>query len=119
MFYSNNLISTSTFPQFFTDITQENRGDAMQYSRIRQLYSTGSWNDGVFTTNSLNYRLNSALLLTKDNYTAYTVSNNYTPAHKKYVDDAIANKIWIGTQAEYDALSSYSDSTLYFIKEIS
>ena len=52
---------------------------------------------------------------------AWSTTTQYGVVHKKYVDDTIAtsisNKIWIGTQTEYDNLSSYSDSTLYFIKE--
>ena len=52
-----------------------------------------------------------------------TISNNVISANlsgyatESYVNTAIANKIWIGTQTEYDNLSSHSDSTLYFIKE--
>jgi len=29
---------------------------------------------------------------------------------------SVANNIWVGSQAEYDALGSYDDETLYFIK---
>jgi len=55
--------------------------------------------------------------LAKDNTTSYTPSGDYNPATKKYVDNSITNKIWIGTQQEYDNLPSYSESTIYFIKE--
>ena len=72
---------------------------------------TGFSNFNVGTTYDAMYALGTS------NTIAYTPTSNYHPSTKKYVDDSISNKIWIGTQTEYDNLSSYSDSTLYFIKD--
>ena len=44
-----------------------------------------------------------------------SATTDYTT--KDYVDTKFSNTIWIGTQAQYDALGTYSDGTLYFIKE--
>ena len=61
-----------------------------------QIYSSAlsmniSWNDNVPTvTSGYIYTLKSKPLM-YDNTQAYTVSSNYQPAHKKYVDDAIAS----------------------------
>ena len=63
------------------------------------------------------YTLDLSTVLHNNNTTVYTPVNDYNPATKKYVDDSITNKIWIGTQTEYDNLPSYSETTLYFIKE--
>lgn len=41
----------------------------------------------------------------------YNIKNNY--ATKTYVD----NKIWVGTQAEYDALTNKDSKVLYCITE--
>jgi len=52
-------------------------------------------------------------VLLKNNTTSYTPTTDYDPATKKYVDD----RIWVGTQEEYDDLPSYSETVIYFIKE--
>ena len=49
------------------------------------------------------------------NVSAFTNDAGYTTSSD--VNTAISNKIWIGTQQQYDNLGTYSDSTLYFIKE--
>ena len=64
------------------------------------IYINGSWTDDIFTCDGLNYNTvfnedlsNIALLtkvLSKTNTTSYTPTNDYHPATKKYVDDAIA-----------------------------
>lgn len=84
----------------------------------------GSWSDNVFNASTI-YTVKVQMtefvkgnqVLTKTNTSSYIPTTDYNPATKKYVDDSISNKIWIGTQTEYDALTTYSDSTLYFIKE--
>jgi len=66
----------------------------------------------------------------RDGYVQYTAGDNITLnnnvisatipstyATKQYVDDSISNKIWIGTQDEYDNLETYNENTLYFIKD--
>ena len=66
------------------------------------------------------------LTLSASNSIKYEPTDDYNPATKKYVDDAAATAVtsdinglslWTGTKAEYDALTSKSDTTLYFIKE--
>ncbi len=59
----------------------------------------------------------------------FTPTADYHPATKKYVDDAISqawwwnvssstiNTIWTGTQTEYDAITTKSTTTLYFVIE--
>lgn len=39
--------------------------------------------------------------------------------HKPYVSSSTVSNIWTGTQAQYDALSSYDSNTLYVIEEVS
>lgn len=51
--------------------------------------------------------------LAKNNTTAFTPTGDYNPATKKYVDD----KIWVGTQTEYDNLQTHSNDIIYFIKD--
>lgn len=92
-FYSSNQITNRSFPVLVTDYVQSNRGNQMQKVYIRRLNAVGSWDNDVFTCSSLTCGSTSANLLTSDNSTAYNVSNNYTPAHKKYVDDSIAAAI--------------------------
>lgn len=96
-----------------------------------QIGVSGTITDDGYSVTSLSMSMQSNWLYVGDsipqsrlplgvgNTSAYTPSGNYNPATKKYVDDSISNKIWVGTQAQYDALSSHSDSTLYFIKETS
>lgn len=61
--------------------------------------------------------------LSKTNTTAYTPTEDYHPATKKYVDDNampasdVINNFWKGTQAEYDAITTKDEKTLYIIKE--
>lgn len=83
---------------------------------------TGTWSGDVFTCTALtiNFTANNSgkgYITTWQNENAVTPTSDYHPATKKYVDDTISNKIWIGTQTEYDNLSSYSNNTVYFIKE--
>jgi hypothetical protein len=74
-----------------------------------------------------------AYLSTTTNYSpAYTPLYDWSPATKKYVDDAIAwagwdvlvsdqanniltswMKIWAGTQVNYEALGTYDNNTVY------
>lgn len=78
-----------------------------------------SWSDDVCTVTGCQFNgTGNAIptvtgVLMKTNSFSYTPTANYHPATKKYVDD----KTWVGTQAEYDALTTHSDSTIYFIKE--
>lgn len=78
-----------------------------------------TWSGDTCTVSSAEYNwtvtsvVSYSDVLTKTNVNYYVPTSNYHPATKKYVDD----KIWIGTQAQYDALSSHSNSTIYFIKE--
>ena len=63
--------------------------------------------------------------LTTNNTNPYQVVNDYNPTNKAYVDSAIQNisnqlggySFWVGTQAQYDAISSKLDTTIYIIKE--
>ena len=61
--------------------------------------------------------------LSKTNTVAYTPTSDYHPATKKYVDDTtmpksdVINSFWKGTQAEYDALTTKSNTTLYIVEE--
>jgi hypothetical protein len=55
---------------------------------------TGSWTNNVFTLSTIS-RTNQGTqkkFLTADNTSSYTPENNYNPAHKLYVDTAVANK---------------------------
>ena len=76
--------------------------------------ATSAYNKTVLTTSTG---------LSKTNTTKYTPSEDYHPATKKYVDDTtmpasdVINSFWKGTQAEYDALETKSETTLYIIKE--
>ena len=77
-----------------------------------QIYEYGDYKFmSIRTFLSRGMALNDNVLL-KNNTTAYTPTADYHPATKKYIDD----KIWVGTQAEYDLLTPSND-TLYFIKE--
>jgi hypothetical protein len=51
----------------------------------------------------------------QNNTNAPTLDSQFT--NKKYVDDSISNKIWIGTQEEYDAILTKDENVLYFIRE--
>ena len=102
VFYSSNQITNRSFPELVTDYSQSNRGIQMQKVYIRRLYTVGSWNNDVFTCSSLDCSSVRANLLTSDNVTAYNVSNDYTPAHKKYVDD---NK---GQTIQYETMPTAS-----------
>ena len=113
-------------------------GEGLLYNNNYVL--TGTWSNNVFSCTTTYFRpfpWNGYILLSYNNLLqtnkAATISNKFTYntlpessitpttdnqfTTKKYVDDSISNKIWIGTQAEYDALGTYSDDTLYFIKE--
>ena len=65
------------------------------------------------------------LTLSISNTIEYEPITDYNPATKKYVDTELTKKVnteqglslWTGTKAEYDAITSKSDTTLYFIKE--
>ena len=87
---------------------------------------TMTWNNDVCTITGCQISANSLVLptdqyfgdyLAKNNTRSYTPTQQYHPATKKYVDDSISNKIWIGTQSEYDAITTPNENTLYFIKE--
>lgn len=79
---------------------------------------TGTWNDNTFTCTKVKWspvqnKSGLGYITTWGNTNEYTPTGQYNPATKKYVD----SKTWIGTQQEYDNLQTYSDGTLYFIKE--
>ena len=65
------------------------------------------------------------LTLSISNTIEYEPITDYNPATKKYVDTELTKKVnteqglslWTGTKAEYDAITSKSNTTLYFIKE--
>lgn len=96
--------------------------------KIRLQYNSSTervgWISYSLLTNPFNF------LATGVNYsTPYTPQYDGSPATKKYVDDSVAAAAWLqkassspldikyfwaGTQAQYDALSSYSDNTVYF-----
>lgn len=68
------------------------------YTRIVRTEINGAWNNNVFTTKGLFLNFGSSLIvpdtsqvLTKTNKTSYTPTNDYNPATKKYVDDAVAS----------------------------
>ena len=48
----------------------------------------------------------------------YAPTQNTQLVPKKYVDDSISNKFWIGTKAEYDAITTKDANVLYFIQEV-
>lgn len=50
--------------------------------------------------------------------TSIVPTENYHIVNKKYVDDSITNKFWIGTQIEYDAITTKDANVLYFIQEV-
>ena len=82
---------------------------------------SGTWTNNIFSCNRVYWYKGTVNVLgdylSKTNTSSYTPTGDYNPATKKYVDDAIASKIWIGTQAEYDALTTHDENTVYFIKE--
>lgn len=89
----------------------------------------------IYTTQSTSMTPRYSLLdaptfLTPSNTTSYSVSNNYTPAHKKYVDDSISNidgvkdanttnkdKFWSGTLSQYNAIQNKDADTFYYITD--
>ena len=83
-----NIDSTRTQFEFYSDYAQSNRSE-VQFVCYRRLKSTGSWSNGVYTCDTLMWTPNYTNLLTSSNTQSYNVSNTYTPAHKKYVDDSI------------------------------
>ena len=93
MTYSiNNLSANTRQIDFYSDYTQSNRSGS-QYICYKYLRSTCSWNNNFYTCSQLLWETSYYLLLTSSNTTSYNVNNNYTPAHKKYVDDSIAAAI--------------------------
>ena len=74
---------------------------ARTYKNITHIYSE----DEVPAEVDLIYYLDNETayknVLTKNNTTAYTPTNNYNPATKKYVDDAIANSVTAVLGGEY------------------
>lgn len=80
---------------------------------MHQYHITITGNKTTYAITNVTSYCSTGYYLATNNSIAYTPTSDYHPATKKYVDD----KTWIGTQAEYDALESYSDTTLYFIKE--
>ena len=68
------------------------------YTRIVRTEIRGTWNNNIFTTNGLFLKFGSSFIvpdtsqvLTKTNTKSYTPTNDYNPATKKYVDDAVAS----------------------------
>ena len=68
------------------------------YTRIVRTEINGTWNNNVFTTSGLFLEFGSSFIvpdtsqvLTKTNTKSYTPTNDYNPATKKYVDDAVAS----------------------------
>ena len=93
MFFSDSVISTNGYPYFYADTTFRGRNDTSRIVK-RYFYATGSWNNNVFTANgNFLYDVSQVPYLTPNNAVAYDVTNNYNPAHKKYVDDSIAAAI--------------------------
>ena len=102
------------YTNYYYDFIVHDSGQSIsKYFRFRiQVYEYGDYIfANVYTYKNKGSAINDNVLL-KDNTTAYTPTADYHPATKKYIDD----KIWVGTQAEYDLLTPSND-TLYFIKE--
>ena len=99
------------------------------YTRIVRTEINGAWNNNVFTTKGLFLNFGSSFIvpdtsqvLTKTNNKSYTPTNDYNPATKKYVDDAVASagggnniyKMYIPIYS-YTLLSSDTNSSNIFL----
>ena len=99
------------------------------YTRIVRTEINGTWNNNVFTTSGLFLKFGSSFIvpdtsqvLTKTNTKSYTPTNDYNPATKKYVDDAVASagggdniyKMYISIYS-YTLLSSDINSSTIFL----
>lgn len=86
-----------------SDFTQTASYELLAYTQRKAviylgvLKVNGTWSDNKFTCSSVEQpgagawtQFNFDLLLTKANTTEYTPTNDYNPATKKYVDDAVA-----------------------------
>ena len=86
-----------------SDFTQTTSYELLAYTQRKAviylgvLKVNGTWSDNKFTCSSVEQpgtgawtQFNFDLLLTKANTTEYTPRNDYNPATKKYVDDAVA-----------------------------
>ena len=94
MFYSDIAINTSTSTiTFYNCYGQTDYALDLKRISTKKLNFNGMWSNGVYTAGTVVYSYTNALLLTANNTQSYTVSNNYTPAHKKYVDDSITAAI--------------------------
>ena len=118
--YSNSIGAKETFLNYLATGVVDNRYSTSSSNKIisAQLVIQGSWSGDVFTASKIIFYNVIYDFLSKENTGTYNpTANSYNPATTKYVDTAISNKIWIGTQTEYDNLSTYNENTLYFIKE--
>lgn len=57
------------------------------------------------------------LVLTTDNTTSYTPSNNYNPATKKYVDDKVANYLALNNTTAFTPTGDYNPATKKYVDD--
>lgn len=101
MLYSAGVISTTTSPYFYSDVSFFNKDNVDKVVR-RSLNCSGSWSNNIFTpTGAMSYDVETRIMVNSLNQEAYTVNNNYQPAHKKYVDDSIAAAIGNALEGSY------------------
>ena len=96
LYKSISLMNTkTTMYTFKSDVTTSSNSDIIRYGRTLTIY--GSWDNNTFTCTALTADGGSYIYkqdyLAKDNVSSYTPTQNYHPATKKYVDDAIAQAI--------------------------
>lgn len=63
----------------------------------KQLRISGLWNNNVYTCTDLRFSVSTMYdldsFIAKNNTNSYNVTNDYNPAHKKYVDDSISSAV--------------------------
>jgi len=116
------MLSVDDSPVMYNDVEGVILNQMYVASGIEYEYDsgTGTYAVGDYTRYENNiYRCTTAVVSPEDfDDTKWTQLTYSEYLQETAIEESISNKIWIGTQQQYDDLPSYSNDTLYFIKEV-